>query len=275
MNLRNASKLTLAAALLGAAAISQPVVACTTAAWSETTANVLASGPAGPDGKAAIARYSGQCAMQTADGAVSYVQDNTPAGINRIRARFYVLLGNNADGTIYEGYAAGGAPVFSVDASAAGVITLSSASGGSPQTSNANAGAWNSVEIDWDPAGGGATLTVNENAPVNFAPAGSPTAVGYIRLGNLDGVAGAMNFDSYESRRTTAVGQLCDGDADQSGLSAGVRDFSDLSAIFVELATAGNSPANGTPDANRDGVVDFADLSDVFVLIATAQGNCS
>ncbi|MFU8831884.1 MAG: hypothetical protein ACNA7J_06965, partial [Wenzhouxiangella sp.] len=99
MNRFFSARLALAAA--GLLFASQAALACTTDNWSGASGNVLASGPADSP---TFARYSGVCAMQVPSGEAGWVQDNSPGGIDRIVARFYVL--NNLTGSsaqIYRG----------------------------------------------------------------------------------------------------------------------------------------------------------------------------
>ncbi len=270
-------KLALAATALLFA--SQAALACTAANWSGNSgANVLASGPDGPDGKLPIARYSGVCAMQTEPGETAFVEDLSPGGIDRIIARFYVLndLASGQSAQIYRGFSTttGSGPLFTVSLSATGTVTLRdniTLEAVSQTTSNP----WASVEIDWIAGSPGSiSLSVDGQTPVTEAVGNDGSLLQSVRLGNLNGASGTLNFDAYESRRSTAVGRLCPGDADQSGPSAGFRDFADIDAIFVEFATLGGVPAAGNPDITEDGLVDFEDIDEVFRLFATLQGEC-
>lgn len=248
----------IGASVLGLLMAAQPALACTVNNWSGSTGSPLASGPAGPDGKPAIARYSGLCAMQAADNAVSFVEDTSPGGIDRIIARFYVLAKNTEDAFIYRGLDSGGGEVFSVSLTAGGDLTLSS--GGASTTPVAgNDGGWNSIELDWNATDGQLVLKVNTETPQSVAFSSAAT-VDSVQLGNLDGAAGAMNFDAYESRRTTAVGRLTRGDANASG----VVNIADASAIIAELD---GTVQMGQPDCNDSGVVNIADASCVIALL--------
>ena len=255
INLKNRFQRAAGLGLIAAGALmaSQAAMACQLSAWSETFGGAIAddpiSGPSDPE----VPRYSGLCGMEAADGAVSGVRDNSPGGIDRIRARFYVLLNNDAATPIYEGYSNGDASVFSVAANDSGGITLN----GGPVVAG-NSAEWNSIEIDWDPAGGGATLIVNGGTPQIQSVSGTAAPISYVQLGNLGGAAGTLVFDSYESRRTEGIGRLCVGDADGNG----ERGIGDLQAIFEEFQL--DILASGTPDANEDGDVGIADLQIVF-----------
>jgi len=246
--------------LLGA----QTAMACTVVNWNGgNSGNVTAGGPGNN-----VSRYSGVCAMQTPSGTMAWVQDNSPGGIDRIRARFYVFSGNTADSIVYRGLAAGGAEMFRVVLRGNGAATLSS--NGATVTAPGNDDAWNSVEIDWNGPAGEMTLSMNGNTPAVTAFT-SPGPIESVRVGNLNGAAGVMNFDAYESRRTTEIGRLCRGNPEGDGQ----RDIGDLQVLFTEIQSLGGTPAPGTPDANEDGSVGLADLNVIFGLIQSLQGDCS
>lgn len=206
--------------------------------------------------------------MQTPDAQTAWVQDDSPGGIERIRARFYAFSGNTADAVVYRGLNGGGTEVFRVILQANGAVTLSS--GGSEVNASGNDNAWNSIEIDWNGTSGDLTLTMNGGTPQTTTFT-SPGLLSSVRLGNLDGAAGTMNFDAYESRRTTEIGRLCRGNPDADG----TRDINDLQVLFTELQTLGGTPAPGTPDANEDGSVGLPDLNVIFGFIQALQGDCS
>lgn len=262
---------TAGALLLGAAFASQAAMACTLDNWSSFSGSVTAGSPNAAGGN--IARYAGLCGMEASGSG--YVEDENPGGIDRIVARFYVWAGNTSASDVYVGYGDndGGTPRFDVSVDG-GNITLTDIATGQSVSQAGNANAWNSVEVDWAQAAGTGVISLSVNGAVeneitNLSNVG--TQLQSVRLGNLNGSSGTTYFDAYESRRSTAVGRLCEGDATPDG----VRDFGDLNTIFVEIATGGNTLATGTPDITEDGVVDFGDLNDVFVLIATGQGACS
>ena len=258
---------------LGLIMAAQTTMACVTDNWFAVSDpnDALASGPAGEDGKPAIARYSGVCAMQTAADTETWVEDNSPGGIERIRGRFYVLADNSDVARIYRGLNAGGSTIFDVALNPGnGNIELISSGITATCGGCANVGDWNSIEIDWDAGAGEMSLVVNGGTP-ETASFSSAETVSAVRLGNLNGATGTLNFDSYESRRTTEVGRLCRGNPDADG----TRDINDLQELFAEIQSLGASPAIGTPDANEDGVVDLADLSVIFQFIQSLQGDCT
>ena len=257
---------------LGLIMAAQTTMACTADNWlGGNSGNLTASGPDGPGGEPAIARYSGVCAMRTAADAETWVEDNSPGGIDRIRARFYVLVDNTTVARIYRGLNGVGGTVFDIALNPGnGNVSLISAGATAQCAGCANAGDWNSIEIDWDAGSGNMELVVNGGTPVSTAFSSGET-ISAVRLGNLNDATGTMNFDAYESRRTTEVGRLCRGNPDTDG----TRDINDLQVLFAEIQSLGASPAPGTPDANEDGVVDLADLSVIFQFIQSLQGDCT
>lgn len=250
---------------------AQTAIACTVGNWTGNSGNVTAGGP----NLGGIERYAGVCAMETPAGAVAWVQDDSPGGIGRIRARFYVLNGLTSAGTVvYRGFSAtnGTGPRFSVFMNPAGLVTLVDGATG-VQIQQSASDPWVLIEIDWSQGSGDGFISLSVDGQTAVEQTGlsnAGSALQSVRLGNLGGAPGTLNFDAYESRRTTAIGGLCAGDA----FVDGTRDFADINEIFVEFATGGSNPADGTPDITGDGFVDFADINEVFVLFATGQGAC-
>lgn len=241
---------------------AQAAFACTVDNWSTSFGNLAAGSPI-----EGVARYSGLCAVQTPGGEVSYVQDNNPGGIGRIIARFYVLADNTEDAVIYRGFDSGGSALFNVSLAADGQVTLSSGGTSTPPVAGVP-GNWNSIEIDWN-AADGLVLTVNSEPPASVAFSAS-SMVDSVRLGNLNGAAGTLNFDSYESRRSTEVGRLCNCNADASS-----DDVVDIGDIISSVTDAGetSSLAPGTPDCDENGVIDIGDIIET-VTLAGSTGMC-
>jgi len=269
MNLKNNFKRAAGLSLIAAGALmaSQAAMACQLTAWDSSIGSPIADDPLSGPSDPVVPRYSGLCGMQAEDGAVSGVRDNSPGGIDRIRARFYVLLNNSGNTAIYNGLDSGDTSVFSVAAASNGDITLIGG-GTTVGPVSGNVGAWNSIEIDWDPSGAGATLTVNEQTPQNQSVGGSTSPIASVELGNLQGAAGTLIFDSYESRRTEEIGRLCVGDADNSGS----RGLGDLQAIFDEFQFG--TLASGQPDADENGSVGLSDLQTVFEIFQFGTAAC-
>src|SRR6056297_2194234 len=119
--------------LLGA----QTAMACTVTNWNGGNTGNLT--PGGPD--VSVARYSGFCAVQTPDSTIAYVQDDSPGGIDRIRARFYVLADNSSSAVIYRGFTSTDAALFGVRLNpVSGDVTLFSAGANATCAGCASAG---------------------------------------------------------------------------------------------------------------------------------------
>lgn len=251
------------AMIIGAALAAPSAMACTLANWSSTSGSVVANNPNGSDGDPPadttnVARYSGSCgARMTGQG---FVQDNNPGGISRIVARFYVLNELSGGSTaVYEGYSSttGTGALFTVEMDDSGLVTLTDVAT-SQSVSQSSATNWASVEIDFGQSAGDGFISLSVNGQTAVDQTGlsnSGSAIQSVRLGNLDGAAGALNFDAYESRRSTAVGRLLR--ADGSGDEA--INSSDLAILVNELG--GSFLAQGQPDCNEDGTVNSQDIS--------------
>ena len=277
MNFKTGATRTVAAGcLVGLMMAAQSAAACTLSNWSaavglnETDASLgtIAPGapnPAAPD-EVLSPRYSGRCAM--AASGQGYVEDVSPGGIDRIRARFYVLANNSTDAVIYRGFDGNGSgsELFNLQIAADGAVLITSGSISIPAPGAAVEPGWNSVEIDWN-SGGAFGLIINGQsvATSGFSATGSLASV---RLGNLNGATGTLNFDAYESRRSTEIGRLCVGDADNSG----GRGLGDLQAIFAEFQFG--MLASGQPDADENGSVGLGDLQTVFEIFQFGTPAC-
>ena len=281
--------------LCGAVLAALPIgsaLACTTGAWDngESNSNGLAdttaiAGSPSPDG---IARYSGACGLEPADGAASFVMDNTPAaegaassgGGQPYRARFYVLAANpGASTAVFRATDAddgAGNELVSVDFD--GTAFTFFQGGAQTDSVNVTAGRWYSIEIFYQ-VGEASTATV-ESGAIGFsevASLGTPASgtIGSIQLGAIDGAANAsaLKFDEFESTRseTTAIGRLCRGDADGSG----ARNSSDGLAIRNEFLSGGSTLATGQPDCDENGSVNSTDGLCVRNIFLAGQGACS
>jgi len=256
--------ITACALVSGAIFAAQGSMACTLDNWSTTTGAVTAGDPSPGN---SIQRYSGFCGMEaTGQG---YVQDDSPGGIDRIVARFYVLNTNTATAEVYAGFGStnGSDQRFSLELDTSGQVTLTDLAS-NQSVSQTGTTAWLSVEVDWAQGSGDGvvSLSVNGQTPDemdSLSNIGTPLAS--IQLGNLNGAAGDLTFDAYESRRSTAVGRLCLGDADANA----AINFLDVSAVFDEVSSGSAILAQGQPDVNETGSVNFVDVTGLFDLVST------
>ncbi len=256
------------ALLLGAAFAGQAAMACTLNNWSADSGAVAAGDPQADS----IARYAGLCGME-ATGA-GYVQDNNPGGIDRIVARFYVLADNSAPADVYRGFGdtSGGSQRFNVSVDASGNVTLTDNLTGQSVSQAGVSGNWNSVEIDWAQGAGNGVISLSVNgqsAVENTTLNNVSTQLQSVRLGNINGAAGSLGFDAYESRRSTAVGRVCNCNA--NGSADDVVNVQDVVVTVNEAA--GTALASGTPDCNENGVINVQDVV-LAVNLASASGAC-
>ena len=202
------------------------------------------------------------------------MQDNRPNGINRIVTRFYVFneLSAGQTATVYQGFGdeAGGSSRFSVTLAADNTITLTDTATGQ-SVSQAGDGGWDSVQIDWGGNAGAGFVSLS----VNGAVAAEQTALNNagtlesVRLGNLNGAAGAMNFDAYLAQRSTATERVCNCNA--NGSADDVVNVQDIVVLVNEAG--GTGLASGTPDCNEDGNINVQDIVQT-VNIAGGSGAC-
>ena len=273
--------LAVGALLAGGIMISQGAMACTLNNWSEQFGEGSTIFAGDPNDTIPTARYSGFCGMRvTGEG---WVQDNNPNNLPRIVARFYVLkTAISGTAEIYSGYGdqSGGNKLFSVIMDNTGAVTLTDlVAAGSPSVSTpASSNEWVSIEVDWaqDSTNGGISLLVDSSDPLdaevlNGLDNSGPNDLNSVRLGSLNGAAGTIIFDNYESRRSSSVGRLCEGEVTGDG----TRTVDDVFEIFNEAASAGTVLSGGSPDFTQDGSVTVDDVFGVFNLVASAQGACS
>lgn len=268
LNLNATRRGWLAALAVAGVAFAAPAMACTTANWSSESGAVLAGDPMA-DG---VARYQGECGLEVT--GTGFVQDDRPAGIDRIVTRFYVLNDNTATATVYSGFGdtGGGDERFNVTLDSGGNVTLTDTVSGA-NVSQSGATNWLSVEIDWGRGAGDGFISLSVNGQTAVEDTGlsndSGPSLSSVRLGNLNGASGALSFDSYESRRSTAVGRLCNCNA--NGSSDDVVNVQDMIVLSNEIG--GASLASGTPDCNNDGGVTVQDYIQT-VNIVGGSGVC-
>ncbi len=262
-------RLAVASALALTLGVSSSM-ACSLANWSSASGGFISNQPDGAAGDPVnadnIPRYAELCGSRAPAGAVSFVQDERPGGIDRVIARFYVLNNGATNPEVYGGYTdnAGGGELFNVAFSGPNIVF---SSGGASVQSAFSAG-WNSVEVDWA-SGGNVSLIVNGGA-AQTAAGGAVGALSSVRLGNLNGAAGgSVDFDAYEARRSTAIGRICNCNANGSADDA--VNVQDIIATVNEAG--GGALATGTPDCNEDGSINVQDIIQA-VNIAGGAGVC-
>jgi hypothetical protein len=282
---------------------------CSTAAWGQggnPTVSAVVGSPVAGGPTANVSRYQGQCGLRAPVGGTgNYVQDSSPAAEPTFRARFYAFLPNTGSASTI--FRAGNAADALTDYNTGRIRVVWNGSssinvlgpGGSPSLtcSGLTPGRWYSIELAYNSTGsslgtGSDTLAANSmrvtvigqgnaatgDAPpqVNCTQTGSPVAtisnntIDYVQLGNLTGgSSGAITVDSYESRRTTPIGRLCRGDADNDNQLS----IADRTAITNEVNSFGSTRAPGTPDCNEDGAITTADRTCVSQRLSAFQ-NC-
>lgn len=234
---------------------------CTQNNWSQTFGTIDTATP-----RQGVTRYTSFCAAMMSAGTEAWVQDNNPNGIDRIRAQFYVLndleAGEGAP-LIYAGFGDtdGSNRRFWVRLAPSGLVTLfDQASGERVQQSGSSK--WLSIQIDWQQGSSGSgsiSLSVNGQEPVtknSLSNASLPLQS--VRLGilNLNPTgAGTLNFDAYQSHRTTPIPLLesCN-PTGTPGVGATDRIQQRNEILGVESFLAA-----GQPDCNDDGQLNSQD----------------
>lgn len=263
------------AALLGL--VGAPATfACSIAAWNGTAGGTPVAGR--PTDATPVSRYSGQCGLRAAASG-TFVADNTPQTEGAFRARFYVYTGLTAgSAVVYRALNATNVEQISVTYNHGTPGTFSFAiPGATAQTVPANANAWYSIELNWATAGTmsatvrGAGGTTDATANVTGGTGGGTIDTAQLGWISGTGTAGprAIIADAYESRRSTAIGRLCRGDANNDG----TRNSGDGIVIRNEFLSA--TLAAGQPDANEDGAVNSGDGIIVRNLFLGGQGACT
>lgn len=265
------NKLLLSVALGAASLVAATTAsACSLTAWSATAGTPVANQP---NQSPSVARYSGVCAMQ-ADAIGDFVTDNTPADEASYRVRFYVFTGTHTGGTadIFQARNGSGTNIIRVQNTGTQLIFGMNGTA-TTRTAAVVANRWYSVELAWE-----ASATGSLNITVQGAGSATPIAVAPItgvnnasdriadaRLGKISGSGtGFMNFDAFDSRRTTSPGRLLRGDANGNG-----------AVTSTDAVQALNEAVNGTlavgqPDANENGSVTGTDA--VVILNIVVNG---
>ncbi len=252
--------------LLGAAIFSAVAFtganACSISAWSATDSVGVVAANSGE--APAFSRYSGRCSLKATGAATAkYVQDNTPTNATSYKSRFYVYTGSTladttAGGFLFLARDGAGANLIRIALTGGNLKTTVTGSGAAIADIPVVAGKYYSVELEWA-QGAAAPFSIkvqgaNSSTPV-IRTTTTNNATGVlkdVRLGLSAGSTGTVFFDEYDSRRTTAPGRLCRGDANNSGQIS----FADAQQIAAEI---GGALTVGQPDCNESGSVNFTD----------------
>ena len=251
-------------------------LACSTAApLAGETGNPLEGRPTDPT---PVARYSGHCGLRSAS-ASQFVSDTTPTAETRLRARFYLYTGlTSGTALVYQARNASGTQMIGISYSRSTSQFTFNTRSGSASIGSIAQDRWYSIEFDWNRTATNMVATVRgagvtTDSVVTVGGVGAGDQIDDARLGWVSGTATAsvrgIITDAYESRRTTAIGRLCRGDANNDGQ----RNSGDQLAVRNEFLVGTLAPAQ--PDANEDGDINSGDQITVRNLFLEGQGACS
>lgn len=255
--MKNVTRLISSAVLLTSACFVTSAFACTTDAWTDAAAGLIAGDP-NNDG---IARVSGLCGLKiTADLAA--VGDNSPADETTFIGRFYFFPKNVAAGdhdifTALSDETDANSDVFVVSYDGTNITLDATAVGGTSVSVAADKTHWNLIEFKWE-SGGAGSLWVGVDIDATTDPASDTFTSG---TGSIDrvrlGDANAGLFDDYESHRSLPVGALLMGDSNGNGSLT----IADAIGLFNEL---NGTLQTGQPDCNSNGGITIADAICLF-----------
>ena len=262
--MKNMDRVILGSVLLIGLGFGLNAQACTTDGWQGGASNAIADSPS------AVARYSEFCAMQVDDQTgAGHVQSNF-ASDSRYIGRFYVLPKLNGSDAVdilvaYSDEDPAATELFSIAYDGTDFIFDASGAGGGSGSAVA-ANGWNLIEFEFN-SDGQFNYWVNEDWDSNGLSYGAMTGdfaagtgtVEAVQLGAPNGFGnhtGTLNFDAYESHRTTPVGALVVADANNNG---SVNIF-DMIAMQNEILDPVGSLAPGQPDCNKNGGVNVFDM---------------
>jgi hypothetical protein len=269
----------LCLALYTIGACCSALQACTLERW-DVSDGAIAVGTPG-DIVNPVPRVERFCGLEVT--GAGYVQDNSPVDEldTRIRLRFYVLANAGEDEVvILEAYQDDSASslAFSISLKpSSGEVGFTSAGTSTHYNPSVSVAHWVLIEVDWE-AGGNLRYWVNDSPgagdddQTGSIAAGSATHVGMVRLGAPAGIGDitTIHFDAYQANRTTAVGGLLIGDANQDG----GLEISDIDQVKHEILRLSESPelpetwlSPGQPDCNNSGAITPADLTCIKNLI--------
>jgi hypothetical protein len=267
----NSRKLLLTGVALAAGfgvAMSAQAQTCTISNWLGTPSGVTDAN-AGTQGSS-NRRYGGPCGLRVpVDGTPHFVVDNSPASESTYVARFYTFLDNAGTNPVLLFAADDGTndqiQVLYNDPTA-GDLTLSVRTSGGAYVDRTFAGVgsgWHSVEFVWE-ASATAAIAFSVDGATDLTATVDTTGASIVNasLGNIEGAAGggAIDFDDFDSRRSSRPGELLRGDADGSG----GHNAADNTTILLERL--GLQFAAGQPDCNEDGAVNAADNTCVLLI---------
>lgn len=257
--------------VIGCLAVMLPVsgFACSMAEW-DTPTGVGAVIVGSPQTATTVARYSEFCGLQVTAPNTGHVQDNSPDGHTQFIVRFYVRPNLTGTGQVelFAAYGdeAGGSPKVKVSYDGTNIEFHADSGPVASKSVAAAKNLWHLVEIEYNSAG---STRYWVNADSAGAESGSYTSasgpISSVRLGLLPGTlagfsGGSAQFDAYESRSTTPVGPLLNGDANANGSIT----IADVTKLGGEL---NGNLANGQPDCNRNGAVSITDVTCVAGLL--------
>lgn len=261
--MKTAIRLIALAALLSGTFFVSSTLACTTTAWSGATVGTLADDPTN-----GVPRVSGLCGLEVT--GTGYVVDNNPAAETKFIGRFYVYPKLLAAGThtIFTAYSdEAGTKLFEIAYDGSDfTFDASSATGGGSTSVVADTTHWNLIEFVWE-SGAQGSFWVNTDAlsaDANSTFASGTGAVEQIRLGTESGVGGTAYFDDYESHRSSPVGGLLAGDANNDASI----NILDVGVITSEILLRGLG--DGQPDCNLDGSINILDVGCATNIILSA-----
>ena len=227
------------------------------------------------DGRA-FRRYAGPCGLRVPlDDEPRYVRDGSPAAESEYKVRFYVFL-NDLSGNVllFEAVDSAGDPLIEIwydHANSVFAADMETDSGAENLGELPAAPGWNSIQFQWGSVtdedgvpveGVNAEFIVNESNPIRANLDLKDALLTEARLGNVSGANGGyLDFDDFDSRRSSPPGRLVRGDA----ANTGSVNSQDLQAVRNEIL--GSAFAAGQPDCTEDGSIGAPDLQCVRNII--------
>lgn len=252
---------------------AQTATACSLDGWSRVVGaqNLSTGSPA--DGHR---RYQGECGMRVSlDGTASgFVEDGSPDGETAYMARFYLFTGDAelrpGDWVdVFTAFRGTSSPAPEVSVRLSGgangpTLTVRAADGTGIKSSapvTVRPG-WHGVVLSWQQASGvsNGLLKWSVDGAGQQGLAGLDNrshAIESARLGVVSrrGGSGRLDFDAFESHRSSPAEMLLAGDANDDQRV----DAADLVSVIREYN--GGALAPGQPDCDGDGAVDRADMN--------------